>query len=84
MAEPPVVVRFHRSLYPASAVRAAAARFTGLGAVSVEEQPEDTLVSVTGVAEALRGRLSDELGNHVLHETVRARAVRPTGGGEGG
>ena len=69
----PVVIRFHRSLYLPDAVRTAAGRFAALGAVTVEERDADTIVVVDGVADHLRGRVADELGNHALHETIRER-----------
>ncbi len=68
-----VVVRFHRSLYQAGAVRTAAARFSGLGAVTVTETEADILVTLGDVPPHLRERAADELANHALHQTIRER-----------
>lgn len=69
-----VVLRFHRSLYAADAVRAAAARFGSLAAeIAVDEVDADVKVVLRGVPERLRARIGDELANHALFETIVAR-----------
>lgn len=70
----PIVLRFHRSLYTADAVRAAVARFAPLADdIAVEEVGADVKVALRGVPERLRARIGDELGNHALFETIVAR-----------
>lgn len=73
----PLSMRFHRSVYPPEAVRAAAERFApAVGSVSVEERDADSVVTLDGVPERVRGRILDELGNHALFEAMLARRGR--------
>lgn len=65
-----VVMRFHRSLYQADSVRSAALKFAALGEITVDERDVDTIVAVTGVSESLAARLTGEIGNHALFQTI--------------
>jgi hypothetical protein len=70
----PIVLRFHRSLYTADAVRAAVARFSSLAReATVEEVEADVKVTLHDVPDRFAGRIGDELGNHALFESIVAR-----------
>lgn len=63
--------RFHRSLYPLTAVQAAAARFAAFGP-QIEETEVDLLVTFATVPPHLADRVADEFANHALFETIVA------------
>jgi hypothetical protein len=64
-----LTVRFHASLYPLSAVQAAAERFARFGP-AVTQNGADVLVSFATVPDALRDRLPDEFKNHALFQVI--------------
>lgn len=69
----PLALRFHKSLYDGAAVRRATERFAALASFELGESDADWLVAAVPVRESVRARLSDELQNHALFESILVR-----------
>lgn len=65
-------LRFHRSLYDAASVVAAAETFGHLATITVEENEHDVKLLLEDVHPHFEGKLGDELANYVLQATIQA------------
>lgn len=71
-----IVLRFHRSLYPPSAVEAAAAAYGELATIALEARDQDTTVTLSGIDADFANQadeFADSFANHVLFEAIAAR-----------
>ena len=65
-------LRFDKSLYAADAVATALTTYAAFAALESVEEPEATLVRVTGKSESRERRVSGEIANHALGRTIQA------------
>ena len=66
-------LRFHRSVYPAAAVRQVAERWASVARIEVDEGETDVRVTAREVPAGLVARFEGEFGNHVLAAVIEGR-----------
>jgi len=76
---PPETVAFHRSLYRADAVEAAAQAYSPLLTCEIVPHPHEIAIRVSPrePASELDPELVDAFGNHVLFESIRRERSEP-------